>query len=99
MTLAELLEQLAQQGIKLAADGDHLRIRGPEAALTPALQQMLVQKKAELLTWLRAEQAPSGTLPPIAPDLQHRYEPFPLTDIQHAYWVGMSGAFELRQTT
>src|SRR5262249_23703736 len=27
------------------------------------------------------------------------FEPFPLTDIQHAYWVGMSGAFELSQIT
>ena len=31
----------------------------------------------------------------IEPDLARRHEPFPLTDIQQAYWVGRSGAVEL----
>jgi hypothetical protein len=34
-------------------------------------------------------------LPQIVPDPEHRYEPFPLTDIQQAYWLGRSGAFKL----
>ncbi|HXS74644.1 MAG TPA: condensation domain-containing protein, partial [Terracidiphilus sp.] len=34
-------------------------------------------------------------LPSVRPAPQHRYEPFPLTDIQQAYWFGRSGAFEL----
>lgn len=33
----------------------------------------------------------------IAPDLAQRHAPFPLTDIQQAYWVGRSGAVELGQ--
>ncbi|MEM6451445.1 MAG: amino acid adenylation domain-containing protein [Cyanobacteria bacterium P01_D01_bin.105] len=32
---------------------------------------------------------------PIEPDLTHKHEPFPLTDIQQAYWLGRSQAFEL----
>ena len=28
---------------------------------------------------------------PIVPDPEHRYLPFDLTDIQHAYWIGRSG--------
>lgn len=31
----------------------------------------------------------------IKPDLENRYKPFPLNDIQHAYWLGRSGAFSL----
>ncbi|NJQ97966.1 MAG: hypothetical protein HC784_10720 [Hydrococcus sp. CSU_1_8] len=31
----------------------------------------------------------------IVPNLQDRYEPFPLTDVQQAYWIGRDGAFEL----
>ena len=31
----------------------------------------------------------------IDPDLAQRYRPFPLTDIQQAYWIGRSQAFEL----
>ncbi|AFZ11265.1 amino acid adenylation domain protein [Crinalium epipsammum PCC 9333] len=34
-------------------------------------------------------------LPTITPDINHKYQPFPLTDIQQAYWVGRSSAFEL----
>jgi amino acid adenylation domain-containing protein len=34
-------------------------------------------------------------LPTITPDPARRHEPFPLTDVQQAYWVGRTGAFEL----
>lgn len=37
----------------------------------------------------------SAPLPMIVPDLQHMDQPFPLTDVQMAYWVGRSGAIEL----
>ncbi|WP_073785970.1 non-ribosomal peptide synthetase [Streptomyces sp. CB01580] len=38
--------------------------------------------------------APAGA-PSITPRPDQRYEPFPLTDIQHAYWIGRSGGIEL----
>ncbi len=31
------------------------------------------------------------------PDLANRHEPFALTDVQQAYWIGRTGAFELGQ--
>ena len=34
-------------------------------------------------------------LPEVVPDPEHRHLPFPLTDIQQAYWIGRSGDFEL----
>ncbi|MGD1808688.1 amino acid adenylation domain-containing protein [Dapis sp. BLCC M126] len=34
-------------------------------------------------------------LPQISPAPQERYQPFPLTDIQQAYWLGRSGGFDL----
>ncbi|MCJ8279620.1 MAG: condensation domain-containing protein, partial [Rivularia sp. ALOHA_DT_140] len=37
----------------------------------------------------------SQSLPKLVPDLNQRYEPFPLTDIQQAYWIGRNQAFEL----
>ncbi|MGD1911666.1 MAG: amino acid adenylation domain-containing protein, partial [Rivularia sp. (in: cyanobacteria)] len=37
----------------------------------------------------------SAILPKLVPDLNQRYEPFPLTDIQQAYWIGRNQAFEL----
>lgn len=33
--------------------------------------------------------------PPIIPDKTGRHEPFPLTDVQYAYWVGRMGIFSL----
>ena len=47
----------------------------------------------------KGEQAGAGDdatpLPQITPDAERRHEPFPLTDIQQAYWMGRSQAFEL----
>jgi len=34
-------------------------------------------------------------LPTLVPDPENRHEPFPLTDVQEAYWLGRSGEFEL----
>src|ERR1051325_9075098 len=71
----------------------------PEAvtALSPQAKRELL---AELL--LRKEKvrtpvaAPGESeLPQIVSDPQHRHEPFPLTDIQQAYWVGRNSEFEL----
>jgi amino acid adenylation domain-containing protein len=42
------------------------------------------------------EEKPAGAArPPLAPDSATRFDPFPLTDIQHAYWMGRNRAFEL----
>jgi amino acid adenylation domain-containing protein len=39
---------------------------------------------------------PAGAaLPEVIPDPERRFEPFPLTDIQQAYWLGRSAAFEM----
>jgi amino acid adenylation domain-containing protein len=35
------------------------------------------------------------SLPPIVPDPARRHLPFALTDVQQAYWIGRTGAFEL----
>jgi len=35
------------------------------------------------------------SLPSITPDPDSRHEPFPLTDIQEAYWIGRNSGFEL----
>ncbi|MEG6511770.1 amino acid adenylation domain-containing protein [Desulforamulus ruminis] len=34
-------------------------------------------------------------LPIVAPDKENKYSPFPLTDVQQAYWIGRTGCFEL----
>jgi amino acid adenylation domain-containing protein len=36
-----------------------------------------------------------NSLPTLEPDPENWHEPFPLTDVQQAYWIGRSGDFEL----
>ena len=44
---------------------------------------------------LKSEQSEVVSVPQIVPDRAGRYDPFPLTEMQQAYWLGRSGAFEL----
>ncbi|HEX6903703.1 MAG TPA: amino acid adenylation domain-containing protein [Thermoanaerobaculia bacterium] len=44
-----------------------------------------------------AEEPAGPALPVVVADLENRHEPFPLTDVQQAYWIGRSSAFELGQ--
>ncbi|HEX5873454.1 MAG TPA: condensation domain-containing protein, partial [Pyrinomonadaceae bacterium] len=71
----------------------------PEAvtALSPQAKRELL---AELLLRKEKVRTPVNSpgeseLPQIVQDPQHRHEPFPLTDIQQAYWVGRNSGFEL----
>ena len=48
---------------------------------------------------LQRDEAPPAALdlPVIVADRAGHHQPFPLTDVQQAYWIGRSGAFELGQ--
>ncbi len=58
---------------------------------------------AELAEYIAAEQhavaqalhPAAALLPRITPDLEQRYQPFPTTDIQQAYWIGRNALFDL----
>jgi amino acid adenylation domain-containing protein len=41
------------------------------------------------------DEAAAYVFPPLTPDPAGRYQPFPLTDIQQAYWVGRADSIEL----
>ncbi|MCL6754533.1 amino acid adenylation domain-containing protein [Nostoc sp. CCCryo 231-06] len=100
MNLSELLTELCLANVKLWVD-DHdsnqLRIRAPKGVITPELQKLLSEQKAEILLLLRENSAgvKTANLPYINPCSEQRYAPFPLTDIQHAFWIGRSGILEL----
>ena len=88
-----------QQGIKLWLDEQkQLRFKAPKGALTPALQCELKARKAEIIHFL--DQADTAdAFPQIISEPEARYEPFPLTDIQEAYWLGRNETFELHTAT
>lgn len=94
MTVPTLLADFRARDIHVWADGDQLKVNAPSGALTPELLEQLRQRKSEILAFLRGP-AELSSLPRIVPAPQDRHSPFPLTDIQQAYWVGRSGSFEL----
>jgi amino acid adenylation domain-containing protein len=100
-TVNDLLSSLAEKGVQLWVDGDQLRVRANSGILTGELRDLLKLHKPELLVRLRERAADSvdTSLPRIRPRTAERYEPFPLNDIQQAYWVGRTGGVELGNVT
>ncbi|MFE5584825.1 amino acid adenylation domain-containing protein [Kitasatospora sp. NPDC056531] len=89
-----LLSDLHQRGIKLRLSDGRLQVHAPPGALTADLRERLRLGRDELIALLRRtadDEKPAEVLPQPA----QRHEPFPLTDIQHAYWVGRGSAVEL----
>jgi len=98
--LNELLTELSRQGVQLWTEDDQLRVRAPKGVLTPELRSLLSGHKADLLRLLRYRgEAVDLSLPQIEPAPEDRYRPFPLNDIQQAYWVGRTGGVELGNVT
>lgn len=79
------------------------RIRTELQRTVPLERLFAVQTIAGLAEFLEGQTADSAALtdahvwPQIVPDNQHQHEPFPLTAVQQAYWVGRTGAYELGQ--
>jgi pyochelin synthetase len=90
----DLLEELRRRGIKLRLAGDQLDVIAPTGTLTPDLRHRLQQERDALIGMLRRTATPTDTQQ-ITPAPAQRHEPFPLTPVQHAYWVGRAGGVEL----
>lgn len=97
MNLHLLLNNLANKGVKLSANKDALVIDAPKGIITPELRNLLSEHKADLLRLLRQNSmdANDTALPVVVPKPELRYQPFPLTDMQHAFWVGRSNVLDL----
>lgn len=94
--MQELLGKLNMLGIKLRAEGGELRISAPAGTLSEDLRDDLRLHKARLLQMLReGHRQADEPLPLLEADPARRFEPFPLTELQHAYWVGRDSAVEM----
>ena len=89
--LEALFQTLDSLDIKLWVEGDSLRYSAPEGVMSAALLAELKAKKTPILAFLRKGEA----LPKIVVNETQRYDPFPLTDIQQAFWVGQNAALDL----
>jgi SagB-type dehydrogenase family enzyme len=95
---AELVARLRELDVQVWAEGDRLCLNAPQGVLTDALRDELTWRKGEILDLLRdpgLAAAAGGALPTLRPAPAERHEPFPLTDIQQAYWVGRRADFDL----
>jgi amino acid adenylation domain-containing protein len=90
----DLLSRLHGRGIKLRLVDDQLEVVAPAGTLTPELRDELRRERDGLIGLLRRSE-PSEQPAVLVPRPELRYEPFPLTDIQHAYWVGRNSVVEL----
>jgi pyochelin synthetase len=96
MNLHLLLDHLSIRDIKLSTNGISIQVDAPQGALTPELRDALIEHKADILPLLNQHQSTGDTSLPVAvPNPAQRYEPFPLTDMQHAFWIGRSGVLDL----
>jgi amino acid adenylation domain-containing protein len=66
-----------------------------KSKLSPAKRALLAKQLRGKNEPTAQPESPSEKLPTIVPNLNDRHLPFPLTDIQQAYWIGRNGAFEL----
>ncbi len=62
------------------------------ARLSPEKRALLAKKLASKAA---SDQGAAATVPKVTPDPGNRFAPFPLTELQQAYWIGRSGVFEL----
>lgn len=90
----ELLMELAGLNVQLSLEGDALLIKAPQGAVTPELQARMKVSKPAIVAQLTdrklARSARAAACP--APDARH--EPFELTDVQQAYWIGRTDLAE-----
>jgi pyochelin synthetase len=100
MSGLELIDHLSSMGIKVWLDGEILRYRAAKSIITEDIITELSTRKDEIVACLKRS---SDTVAPkisrliegFEPNPQSVNEPFPLTDIQQAYWIGRSGSFEI----
>jgi amino acid adenylation domain-containing protein len=99
--MQNLLASLSALKVKIEVRDGKLHVNAPAGALTPELKKAISLHKDALIEKLQAPRAPDlqNELPQIVPDPESRHEPFPLNDVQHAYWIGRSGHVELGQVS
>lgn len=84
MNVIALLSRLRNLNVELWVDGERLRFSAPPGALSPELRAALVEHKADVLAFLRRDQAPTAAAPPVLP--VPRDQPLPLSFAQQRMW-------------
>jgi pyochelin synthetase len=86
--LDDLIDELTGLGVQLWARDGQLRFRAPQGVLTAEHRAVLRANRDELMAMLEANTLTLTSRP------QDADEPFPLTDVQAAYLLGRTEAFD-----
>ena len=89
------LQRVKEKGIILSPNNDRIDIWGPKSALDVELATTLKENKSAILQHLESLSINSARRVNLRSEVDARHDPFPLTDIQRAYWVGRQQAFDL----
>ena len=84
------LRQFEKRNIHFWTENGKLKYRSGSGALTPEDMAFLKANKADIISVLESE----AEIHENKVDEEHRYDPFPLTDVQQAYMLGRSAAFD-----
>ncbi|HSR50995.1 MAG TPA: amino acid adenylation domain-containing protein [Acidobacteriota bacterium] len=95
MSPALLLDKLKQAGAEMWVEDGQLVVRAPNDALDSGLRRQLADHKEALLRLQLQNEKRSRQPPQIKADAASRHEPFELTEIQQAYWLGRNPCLEL----
>lgn len=99
--MKELIEECEAKGITLSLkDGRNISYRSSKGALDKNILKSLKVHKAELVAYLQdREQGGNDTVASgAAHDESGRFQKFPLTDIQNAYYLGRQADYDLGRT-
>ena len=89
MNPKELINKLRNNGIKLWAEKGKLKFKAPKGVMSDEFIDLLKDNKLEVMQLLDSEKQSQG----IKKDLENRFEPFPITDVQSAYLLGRNEGF------
>ena len=84
MNLKKFVAELTEQGVKLWAEGEQLRVRAAKGVITPNLRDVLALHKAELVKLLQKQSNASDTSIPQVPASLRRN--LPLSFAQEGLW-------------
>jgi pyochelin synthetase len=94
--MEHLLTELKKRDIRLELEGEELRVAARPGALTDELRDQLRKHRAQITRLLRAAaEGQAGPAAPLEHDEAGRSDPFALTELQHAYWLGRDTRIEM----
>ncbi len=99
MSVTEFLQTMSGMNIHLRLEQDALKVNAPKGVMTKELQERLVENKDNIVDWLKRSQAnvdDDNILPLVEKNDNDRFEPFPLSDLQVAFYLANDSFMEFQ---